>query len=31
MADKYSGIKYAAVMHEEKIVIFMDGVVKETV
>lgn len=31
LAEKYSGIKYAAVMHEEKIVIFMDGVVKETI
>jgi hypothetical protein len=31
MAEKYSGIKYAAVMHKEKIVIFMDGVVKETI
>jgi hypothetical protein len=31
MADKYSGIKYAAVMHDAKIVMFMDGVVKETV
>jgi hypothetical protein len=31
MADKYSGIKYAAVMHNEKVVMFMNGVVKETV
>jgi hypothetical protein len=31
MADKYSGIKYAAVMHEARIVMFMDGVVKETI
>jgi hypothetical protein len=31
MADKYSGIKYAAVMHNEKIVMFIDGIVKETV
>ena len=31
MADKYSGIKYAAVLHDAKIVMFMDGVVKETV
>jgi len=31
MADKYSGIKYAAVMHNEKIVMFMNGIVKETV
>ena len=30
-AEKYSGIKYAAVMHENRIVIFMDGVVKETI
>ena len=31
MADKYSGIKYAAVMHNEKVVMFMNGIVKETV
>lgn len=31
MADKYSGIKYAAVLHDAKIVMFMDGEVKETV
>jgi hypothetical protein len=31
MADKYSGIKYAAVLHDAKVVMFMDGVVKETV
>lgn len=31
MADQYSGIKYAAVLHDAKIVMFMDGVVKETV
>ena len=31
MADKYSGIKYAAVMHDAKVVMFMNGIVKETV
>ena len=31
MADKYSGIKYAAVMHDTKIIMFVDGVVKETI
>jgi hypothetical protein len=31
MADQYSGIKYAAVMHNAKIIMFIDGVVKETI
>jgi len=31
LADKQNGIKYAAVMHDEKIVLFIDGVVKEAV
>jgi len=31
LADKYNGIKYAAVMHNDKIVVFIDGVVKDTV
>jgi hypothetical protein len=31
LANKYNGIKYAAVMHNDKVVVFIDGVIKDTV